>query len=272
MADEKYRRNGGPADAVEALQEVVSRYVPPEQQQRLMGQFSSANYYEMLRRDAALASIEIQQSIRDQRESYIRRMHDSGRIDRRYTFNSIQVDNFNQAAVNVARAFCASAPQLSAEPVILLIQGGEGSGKSVLCHAIANFFLEHGRNPSVEMISLEDLNQANIFNSTDEKEDRILRSRLLERYNTVNLLLLDELCPNRRGLSLFEQKNLSTLLKARLHNRLSMVITLLTPFSQLHDAIGNLCFESLKSYSVLTTELYGSSRRAQILVNGRPLR
>ncbi len=272
MADEKFRRKNGPADAVQALLDAIAKFVPPEQRPPLTEKFSAANYYDMLRRDAALASIEIQQNIRDQREAYIRRMHDSGRIDRRYTFSSIQEDSFNQAAVNVARAFCASAPQMSAEPVILLIQGGEGSGKSVLCHAIANFFLENGRNPSVELISLDDLNQANIFNSSDEKEDRMLRSRLLEHYNTVNLLLLDELCPNRRGLSLFEQKNLSALLKSRLHNRLSMVITLVTPFSQLHDAIGNLCFESLKSYSVLTTELYGGSRRPQIMVHGRPLR
>ena len=222
--------------------------------------------------DARRAAVEIAQSQKKLRDDFVRSVHDSGRIDGSWTFETLQIDAHNQNAVNAARGFCftKNTREAAAQPVIFILQGAEGTGKTVICSAIANYFLEHGISQDVEIITFDELRRVNYFNSKiDEREDRQEREHLLDVYQSVNMLIIDSLRPE--GLSMFDQKIFSTLLRTRLARRLSMVISISMPFMQLHTVIGDLCFESLKSYSVMTAELYGGSRRRQILVNGAPL-
>lgn len=258
-----------PTDAVEALIKEIHKFDPDVSIEPPAG---PVDLRAMLQQDARRAAVEIKQQVEAQRAAYIQRMHDSGRIDGRWSFSTIRVDGYNERAIATARGFCASQLESGRAPVILLIQGFEGAGKSVLCTAIANYFLEHSKNPSVEMVNFDDIRQANLFSSSEEREERMLRSRLMERYNSVNLLIVDSLSPTGEGFSIFDQKIFSNLLRVRLQRHLSMVISLTVPFSKLHDSVGDLCFESLKSYSVVTAELFGQSRRNQIMVNGVPLR
>lgn len=273
--DKKSVIEKAPTDAVTALNALVKELAPqgavlPNAAQQPPA--DSHSFFDMLHRDAMRAAGEIKRSVKEQRDAYIRKMHDKGGVDGRFTFESIRIDQFNQRAVNEAKAFCASAPQMAAEPVVLIIQGFEGTGKTVLCNAIANYFLRFSRNPSVELVSFEALRQQHFYSNTEDKEERQQRARMIEHYESVNLLILDPLTSTREGFSLFDQKIFANLLRNRLQRRLSMVMTIIQPFGQLHNSIGDLCFESLKAYSVLTTELYGQSRRPQIMVNGVPLR
>ena len=258
-----------PIDAVAALIKQVQKFDPTVTIDPPRGPI---NLQAMRLQDARRAATEIKQQVEEQRASYIRRVHDSGRIDGRWTFNTLHVDAFNESAVTTAFGFCQSKIRMPHEPVMLLIQGFEGSGKTVLCSAIANYFLENSKNPSVEIINFDDLRQAHLFNTSEEKEERVNRNRLVEHYMSVNLLIIDSIIPTGEGLSMFDQKIFSNLLRTRLQRNLSMVITMSVPFTKLHSSVGELCFESLKSYSVLTAELYGGSRRNQIMVNGVPLR
>ncbi len=258
-----------PMDAVAALIRQVQKFDPTVQVEPPKG---PVDLHAMHLADARRAAAEIKTQVEQQRAAYVRRMHDSGRIDGRWTFKTLRMDAYNQSAVLTAKGFCESKTRFDDQPVILLLQGFEGSGKTVLCSAIANYFLENSTNPSVEIINFDDLRQAHLFSSSEEKEERMQRNRLVEHYMSVNLLIIDSIIPTGEGLSMFDQKIFSNLLRTRLQRNLSMVISLSVPFTKLHASVGELCFESLKAYSVMTAELYGGSRRNQIMVNGVPLR
>lgn len=223
----------------------------------------------MKQREAALAAYEIEQSRKADLKSLINKIHKSGRIDAKYNFDTIIKDQLNSKAIGTAQGFCYAVDDATM-PMLLIIQGAEGAGKSVLATAIANERLKSSPE-SVELIYFDELKKSRLFNQSEDREERIERNDRWERFCTVKLLILDGLCQNHEGLQLFDQKIVAELLRTRHDNGLSMVITTVVPFESLHNSIGTHCFESMKDYSVIAESLLGGSRRNPIRFNGRAL-
>ncbi|SPT69855.1 DNA replication protein [Anaerobiospirillum thomasii] len=222
----------------------------------------------MRAREAALAAREIEEQKRLKRKNWINTIHKEGLIDGRYTFETIVRDELNRQAIEMANSFCYLAA--SEMPPCFLIRGAEGTGKTVICHAIANKWLElHGH--IVNIVSMDDIRKSCLYNSNELREERISRDSRWEDLCSCSLLIIDGVCTNREQLSQFDQDILGKLLRIRYQRRLPLVITTQIIFMQLHASIGNFCYESIKEYSVIAAELFGASRRQPIVINGRRL-
>lgn len=227
-------------------------------------------YQAMLHSDANKAAREIAKQQSKHRQEYIESLHASGKVLAKWTFEKITKDDFNQMAIGTAFAFCkVDSTEQQEEPGILLIQGAEGTGKTVLSHAIANYMLQTQENPSVAIISFDDLKSACLTTfsagSAEERARNAEKAARLNYYNEVKLLILDSLCPNREPLTQFDQKILANLLRTRFEKRLSMIIMSTVGLEELPQILGSYCFDSIKMYSTVNAAvLEGASRRQGI--------
>ena len=263
MADSKQSNN---VDAVQALIKTIERM--SDIKVRLQ-QDPNFDFKAMKQREASLAAYEIEQSRKADLKSLIKKIHQSGKIDEKYSFDTIIKDQLNQKAISTAQGFCYALDDATV-PMLLIIQGAEGAGKTVLANAIANERLKFSPE-SVELIYFDELKKSRLFNQSEDREERIERNDRWDRFCNVKLLILDGLCQNHEGLQLFDQKIMAELLRIRHDNGLSMAITTVVPFESLHNSIGTHCFESMKDYSVIAESLLGGSRRNPIRFNGRAL-
>lgn len=219
-------------------------------------------------REAHEAALEIQKENRQNRLLYIQKIHQSGRINQDFVFGKIKVDAQNQEAVGLAKMFCHTVSRPLVSVPMLVISGSEGSGKSVLCHAMANELLEMGIN-DVSMCEFEEIRQTFLFNQNEEKQERRERDDRYEHFASVKVLILDGLCQNREGLSVFDQRIFSRILRERYAARLPMAITTPCELDSLRLALGDFAYESLKQYEAVTAVLYGGSRRQPLRHRGR---
>ncbi len=221
-------------------------------------------------KEAHEAALEIQKENRQNRLLYIQKIHQSGRINPDFAFAKITVDSQNQEAAGLARMFCHTVSRPLNSVPLLLISGAEGSGKTVLCHAMANELLETGIN-EVSLCEFEEIRQTFLFNQNEEKQERRERDDRYEHFASVKVLILDGLCQNREGLTVFDQRIFSRLLRERYAARLPMVITTPCELDSLRLALGDFAYESLKQYEAMTAVLFGGSRRRPLRYRGRAI-
>lgn len=219
-------------------------------------------------REARLAAQEIRQEQARHKQQAIDDLHSSGLVDARYTFDTIKTDEHNKDAVDSSRLFCLTALENPEEVPLLFIQGAEGSGKTVLCNAIANLWAEKC-NSSVLIASFEEIRKTRLFTAGEERSESAGRDETWDMYCTKNLLIIDGFLKSREGLSIFDQQLFGQLLRKRHENRLPTVITTPVSFNSLHQCVGDFCFESFREYNVMAKSLYGGSRRKAFTVNGR---
>ncbi len=217
-------------------------------------------------REARLAHIEIEREYENSRKKAIEAIYRSHMVDPKITFDSLIVDDYNQDAINCAKLFCYAQKEDNKVP-LLFIQGAEGTGKTMLCHAIANYWLEN-HSHDISLTSLDQIRKTRFFYTKDESELRDERDEQWEKYLNKKLIILDGFLQSREGMTVFDQKIFSELLRERHARSLPMVITTPVMFSSLTTAMGGYCYESLLEYEVLAKSLLGASRRKPLIVNG----
>lgn len=220
--------------------------------------------------EARAASIEISRMKLENHKKFVKSVYEEHRIDSRYTFDSIRIDDLNTQAVATAKGFCATGNYNFGEdsaPILLLIQGAAGSGKTVLSNCVANNFL-NVLWKDVVLTSYTEMKKNKTPSSGDTSFDRSDKDAKWERFISVDLLIIDGLCQNREALTAFDRTVIPDLLRARRARDLPLVIT--TPLlpSEMHMHLGDEIFESIKEYSVLATSLFGQSRREPISFGG----
>lgn len=223
-------------------------------------------------REAKLAAAQIKQELQINRKKAIGELYKKGVVNQNIVFESLNKDEFNKDAIEGAQIFCYTAQATDKNEVpLLFIQGAEGTGKTSLCHAIANYWLNFNSS-SVLICTFEQIRKTRLFYNSDDRIDRDDRDERWEMFCNRNLLILDGLLQNREGLQLFDQRVLSDLLRTRFQRGLPMVITTPVTFNNLHACVGDFCYESIREYTVLAKSLYGGSRRNPLVVNGVEIR
>ncbi len=228
---------------------------------------------EMRAEETAIASMELAARNKKQRDDFIKRTRESGRIDPVWNFGVLATDAANYQAIHDGRLFCQVHIVKPEPPSLFLLCGGPGSGKSVLANAMADFWLTESNKDNnfkdVCIITPSMLERSKLFSRSEDNSDLKRRNDDWERYCTASLLVVDGLCESGQGLSTFMQKILCELMHSRYLKKLSMVLTLSLPsVSYLSGAVGPQTFEGFKEYETITALLLGRSRRKPIVYNG----
>lgn len=223
--------------------------------------------------EAHQASVELSRQREQRHREFVDDVHKQGRINPEYTFDKIVKDEANAHAYDVALSFCATLNMdldKLTNPPFFLLQGGPGTGKSVLCNCIANEFLvKHFKE--VLLCSYSEIKRNRAPSSSDTVYDVQEKNSHWEKYLTVDLLIIDGFCQNNENLTAFDKQVFAELLRYRKELKLPIVVT--TPLSaeSIHPKLGDDCFESIKEYSVFSACLFGLSRRQPIIISGHNL-
>lgn len=204
------------------------------------------------------------------RELNIEKIMQSGGITSAFTFSNIIVDQANRTAVDTARMFCLShaRPSVTKPPELLLLSGASGSGKSVLANCVAYEWL-HCRNKDTMIIGFSRFERLRYYDQGEGEELKKKRADTMARCLGCDLLVIDGLCESGQGLTVYQQKVLSEIIRSRQERSLCTMITITLPsIRTLHQAVGDYTFESFKVYRVVTAELLGASRRQPMISNG----
>ncbi len=234
---------------------------------------SELDIREIRRREAIEASKEIAKRRTENHKNFIKSVYASHRVNPDFTFDKIQMDQFNNQAINTAQGFCVSssmAAQMDSEPQLFLLQGCPGSGKTVLSNCIANYFLNKLWK-DVELCSYQEIKRYRTPSSTDTTVDVEEKTNKWERLCSVDLLIIDSLCQNNEKITAYDKQVIPDLLRSRRARRLPLVITTTVLPNALHAMLGDEIFESLKEYNVMGAALFGNSRRAPISFAGANL-
>lgn len=230
-----------------------------------------ADYFLMRKQEAAEVAAEIAQEQRQFYRKYLSNMRERCHIRPECTFETMKTDELNKKAYDFARDFVNIIfPNL--KPDLFLLNGDFGTGKTVLCHVVANYFLQlcledenyyvgHADVPFVAITTMEELRVLRYFHASEYAENRNQREQRFRELCRVDLLILDGLCGDSQALDPFNQRIFNEVLRFRSSNCKPMMITTPIDLPNLHRAVGDLCFEGLRSFSVAATSLLGQSRR-----------
>lgn len=232
------------------------------------------DYFLMRKREASEVAAVIANEQRQFYRKYLSNMRERFHIRPECTFENMQTDKLNQEAYDFAKNFVNSIfPKL--QPNMFLLNGDLGTGKTVLCHVVANRFLQlclsdenyyvnHEDVPFVAIVTIEELRSTRYFYAAEEADSRNQREQRFREFCRADLLILDGLCGDGYALDSFNQRIINEVLCFRSCHCKPMMITTPIDLRNLHRAIGDICFEGLKSFSVAATSLLGQSRRPHI--------
>lgn len=263
----RYALQGG----YDSLMEIISRLAGTDARKMMVPPERRESLEEMRRREAHEVAVELEKTRKQQRQAYIDKVHSEGRIEARWTFQTLIEDALNRDAITYAKTFVRTTYQKnnSEEPKLFLLFGAEGTGKTVICNAMANAYLSAGVR-SVQLVPFEAIRNACMFFREELRGEKEARDREWETYCTCDILMVDGLCSNREGLTLYDQRIFSNLLRTRYQLRLPMVITTTAHYAGgMQKAVGEYVYESIREYEVLAMTLAGNSRRKPIQLRGQ---
>lgn len=234
--------------------------------------------YEIRRQEAREVAGEIKQRQETFYRQFMANMRQEANVNPECTFDRLYKDELNHDAFSMAFKFLASINQ-KLNKQMLLVFGDRGSGKTMLCNAIANQYMSlkaaahyhaprHRQLPLTLLVNFDDIKKTWLFLHKETFEEKQSRENLFKTYCDVDLLILDGLCSDNMALEPFSQKVFSELIRARVAQNLPMVITTSINLQAIHKAVGDLCYEGIKSFDVDATALLGGSRRPNIRFNG----
>ncbi|MBQ9274571.1 MAG: ATP-binding protein [Succinivibrio sp.] len=211
-----------------------------------------------MERDHEAATRDLRQKAIGASQSYTQLLQLSGRVKAEWTFEQIQHDELNSQAISAARSFCDTsgvAPQR-----ILVVTGNPGSGKTVLCNALANYYMKNtGRR--VCYTSLAAVKELRF--SAGEREDEFTGLRFGEYRALVEcaLLIIDPLVLGNTPLTPFENRVLCRLCTQHYEHGGELVLTLPKVGATVNEYMELYCADALHSYEGMRADLLGESRR-----------
>ena len=234
--------------------------------------------YEMRRNEVTEVAAQVKERQEAYYQNFMNQMRQEAMVDPQCTFAKLELDENNKAAFTDANNFLKSINN-KLDHKMLLIFGDRGAGKTSLCHAIANKYLSlktaahyvavrNNRLPLVLLTNFDEIKKTWLFLSRETYEEKKERESRFQAFCEVDLLIIDGLCNDNMALESFAQKVLSELLRIRANHNLPLVITTSINLQAIHRAIGDQCYEGIKSFNVLATALLGGSRRPNICFNG----
>ena len=263
MSDKEYKggMHNGLSTLIKAIETLTHKKVNlPSDEEKL-------DVATIRRREAHLASIEIAKQRQQRHQNFIDTLHKQGHISGQFTFDKIKEDDFNRKAIEIAKSFCSTLnlpKEFVTTAPLFLIQGGPGSGKTVLCNCVANEFLvKHFKE--VEMCTFSQIKRNRTPGQTDNSFDVQEKAANWEKYISVDLLIIDGFCQNNENLTQFDRQVFAELLRIRNERNLPIVISTTLAASSIAQKLGDDCFESIKEYNVFTASLLGYSRRQPII-------
>jgi DNA replication protein DnaC len=205
----------------------------------------------------------IQQQTKMERVTAI---HGRSDLNPKWTFANLIEDSDDVIeAVSIAQSFIAAHSDESwrnSGSHMMLFYGDYGRGKSHIAGAIAHQLIdEYEISVLYRQLStvLEMRYSAYEFNSPDNigHKFREANQELLD----VDLLILDEVCVNESVLKKNAQSWLGNLLRQRLVNKKNCILITNHSLTDLEQALGKYCFESLREYDTYKVRFSGPSRR-----------
>lgn len=236
---------------------------------------SYQDYWIMRRNENRIVQQEVKQSQEQYFKDYMQQVRSANTFNTNYTFEKLNCDQLNLNAFMFAKQF-ADEMAVSLQPNLLLILGNPGTGKTALCHAIAQRYIsnkatpEHCtmRRPDLPMVlfsSFSDIVNLKMFTFNESPEERDIREKRFEEICNADMLIIDDIAPEREELSQFAQKILAEIMSVRCDSKLPLVLA--TPLNNLEIAnkVGVRCFERINSFFVVATCLEGNSRRPRAI-------
>lgn len=233
------------------------------------------DYWIMRRNESRQVQLEVKQRQDEYFKNYMQQMRNSTEFNPNYTFEKLKCDQLNLNAYMFGKQFADDmAAQL--DPNLLLILGNPGTGKTALCHAIAqryinnktlteNCYMRRSDLPVLLFTTLADIVNLKMFTLSDGPEERDIREKRFKELCNVDMLIIDDVCPEREELSQFAQKVLAEIMGERQEQGLPLVLS--TPLNNIEIAnkVGVRCFERINSFNVIATCIEGNSRRPRAI-------
>lgn len=236
---------------------------------------SYQDYWIMRRNENRIVQQEVKQSQDQYFKEYMQQVRSANTFNANYTFEKLNCDQLNLNAFMFAKQF-ADEMAVSLQPNLLLILGNPGTGKTALCHAIAQRYISNKANPEhctmrrpdlpmVLFSSFSDIVNLKMFTFNESPDERDIREKRFEEICNADMLIIDDIAPDREELSQFAQKILAEIMSVRCDSKLPLVLA--TPLNNLEIAnkVGVRCFERINSFFVVATCLEGNSRRPRAI-------
>lgn len=236
---------------------------------------SYQDYWIMRQNENRMVQQEVKQSQDAYFRDYMKRVSSSGEFNPNYTFEKLRCDQLNMNAFKFAEQFVSDMDQ-QLDGTLFLILGNAGTGKTALCHAMAQRYLSLKADmqhcsmrradlPIVILTNFAEIVNLKMFSFNENASDRAMREKRFDELCNVDMLIIDDVCEDREVLSAFAQKVLAEILSQRCEQHIPLVMSTPLGNTEIADKIGVRCFERINSYSVIATCLEGGSRRPRAI-------
>lgn len=268
----KRKESNSPQSAFDALIKILEDKVDLDAEELKV---SYQDYWIMRRKEARIVQQEVKQNQDEYFKHYMEKIRSSGAFNPKYTFEQLTCDQLNMNSFMFAKQFADEMSE-KLSPTLMLILGNAGTGKTALCHAIAQRYLKNKAEqpqcimrrsdlPMVLFVSLSEIVNLKLYSFNESASDREIRERRYDEICNVDLLIIDDVSEDREELSAFSQKILAEILGIRCEQGIPIVIATPLANTELADKLGVRCFERINSFIVVATCIEGGSRRPRAI-------
>jgi DNA replication protein DnaC len=216
-----------------------------------------------------LANQDVAKQQKLSKQKRIETLYGQSELNAHWTFDSLIEDapDVNEA-ISIARSFIAAHKDpkwRKASAHMMIFYGDYGRGKSHIAGAIAHQLIQQFET-TVLYRQLQTLLEMRFFSydyTADDKASQQFRE-INKQLHDVDLLILDEVCVNETVLKKSAQSWLGNLLRQRAANNKNCILITNHNLSELENALGRYCFESIKEYETYRVRFQGPSRRQAV--------
>lgn len=219
---------------------------------------------------ARMAFEDVQKLQQHAKQQRIAAIHGQSDLNPAWTFDNLIEDSDDvREAVSIASSFIAAHndPQWrNSQAHMMLFYGDYGRGKSHIAGAIANALINQ-YEVSVLYRQLSTLLELRAFSYDFSAQDNV-GDTFRDTYHkllSVDLLIIDEVGVNQSALKTTAQSWLGNLLRQRSSDNKNCILITNHNLTELEQALGSYCFESIKEYETYMVQFSGPSRRQSIV-------
>lgn len=212
------------------------------------------------------ANQEVAQLQQHTKKHRIEALHGRSDLNPRWTFANLIEDSDDVVeAVSIAQSFIAAHEDKAWRDEgshMMIFYGDYGRGKSHIAGAIAHQLIDQFEVTVLyrQLSTLLEMRySAYDFGAQDNAGQKFREAH--EELLDVDMLILDEVCVNETVLKKNAQSWLGNLLRQRLVNKKNCILITNHSLTDLEQALGRYCFESIKEYDTYKVRFSGPSRR-----------